>query len=1034
MGIHSSYKSLSVTRKVVIITASVILLYTMSGFLIAPTIVRSKLISGLTETFGRNIVIEQVRINPFALSLTVGNFDMSELNGERFLHFDELYVNFQFSSVFRRAFTFAQIRLVEPDGKVQFLPDGEFNFSDLIASLGASDSSTEQRGSLPPVIISRLQIERGRFEYSDLSHPTPFKVALFPIQFSLENFSTEKESVGRYLVSAKTSKGGEVYCEGEVSVNPLSSHGNFTLAKVQTNTFWEYIQDQVGFVISDGFLDMDGGYSIGMRGGDLDLKLVDGDIQLGGLALVEKENMGELLSVPSLSLEGIEIDLSQMEAVVDKVYTKDLTFHDRLEKDGSMHSQKLFIPESSSEGGERLFASVNSAAGEDQGWRFAVHEVKVESSRIFMENHTLPEIQELNLDPVTAHLRNLSNEKDSKMELSIDLGLNETGTLRVTGEAGVDPVFAVLNIKATRVPVKSFQPTVNAFTKLSIVDGAANLDGSVNYMSLGSDGPVLRYEGNAKIDNLRVSEQAFSEDLLKWDSLVLNGMACEVMPYGLKISEVVVTKPYAKVIIGQDGTINLSTVLAISESKGGEEKLFLSKVLPEEDDRKPDGESAVAEESSAFDLTSFPIQIDAVRFEDGSADFADLSLKPNFATYMHDLNGIVMGITSEPGTKADVVLKGEVDEYAPVTIAGKINLLSAQKYTDLSLIFKNMELTTVTPYSAKFAGYPIEKGKMSLDLKYKLTENVLVGENLILLDQLTLGDRIESEDAIKLPIKLAIALLKDRQGRINLDVPIRGDLNDPEFNYGSVILKAFVNLATRIVTSPFSALARLVGGGKEEDLGSIEFEYGSAALSDREARKLDTLAKALFERPLLLLEIKASVDEKNDRKALAERELLNRMLGGEGRKIPDGTDYSQTQDISLSDEEYGNLIIKMYKRVFDHHPKTLFGQDGVEVTPLERSDLDVQRGNFDKAGNSEKREETVGSAAIVGAAKRRLIDKILINDTMLRILAQERAKQIKGYLIAKGGVPNGQIFIVDVKINKSTNGDHIDTTLSLSAR
>ncbi len=1033
MGIRSFYKSLSLTMKVVVIAATVFLLYMIAGFLIAPTIVRSKLTSVLTETFGRNVVVEQVRINPIVFSFTVGGFDMSELNGERFFHLDELYVNFQFSSLFRRAFTFAQIRIVAPDGQVKILPNGQFNFSDLMASLGTSDSSTEQSSILPPVLVSRFEIKRGRIAFSDLSHPTPFEVLLSPIELSLEEFSTEKDSVGSFLVAAKTDRGEWIGCEGGVSVNPLSSQGQFALSQLQTNTLWKYIQDQVGFVISDGFLDMEGGYQMGMSGGAIDLKLVDGNMHLGKLELVEKGSTVELFSIPSLTVKGIDIDLLKMEVGVDKVSVNNMQFHDRLEKDGIMHSQKLFIPATASEGDGGLFTNVNGTGREVQSWRFAVNEINVTESRIFMENHTLPEIQKLKFDPVTVKLKNVSSEKDSRMEISVDIGLNETGTVQVTGEAGLYPLLAVLQTKVDKLPLKSFQPTINAFTKINLVSGSANLDGTINYMSLGSEGPEVRYEGSAKIESVSISDQAFSEDLLKWDSLSVKEMVCDVMPYSLNISQVAVRKPYAKVIIWQDGTINLSTVLAMSDSQEGEEKLVLSKVLPEEGDQKRDSEHGITEESSTFDLTSFPISIDEVRFEDGSADFTDLSLKPNFTSFIQGLNGSVKGVTSEPGKLADVVLKGAVDKHSPVNIAGEINLLSVEKHTDISINFKNMELTTVTPYSAKFAGYPIEKGKMSLDLKYKLAESKLVGENKILVDQLTLGDRLENENAIKLPIKFAIALLKDRHGRIDLDLPIRGDLNDPEFNYGRVIMKTLVNMATKLVTSPFSVLAKLVGGG-DEDLGSVDFAYGRSALSDGEIGKLDKLAKGLYERPTLRLEIKASADDVKDRNALAVRELHNRMLHEGGKKVAEGEDNSQTQDLSLSDEEYGRLIIKMYKRDFGHHPKKLFGSDGAEITKIENGEQGAQPEKVNTVEKSKVKPNKVEPGLVVAAAKRRLIENIVIDDAKLRILAQERAKEIKDHLIAKGEIPNEQLFILDVDITESTEDDHIVTTLSLSAR
>ncbi|MFV9645868.1 MAG: DUF748 domain-containing protein, partial [Desulfobacterales bacterium] len=230
-------------------------------------------------------------------------------------------------------------------------------------------------------------------------------------------------------------------------------------------------------------------------------------------------------------------------------------------------------------------------------------------------------------------------------------------------------------------------------------------------------------------------------------------------------------------------------------------------------------------------------------------------------TGIQNLKGTVKGLSSESLARADVLLEGKVDKYAPVKISGQINPLSEDAYTDLALSFKNIELATFTPYSGKFAGYAIKKGKLSLDLKYKVSEDLLIGENEIFVDQLTFGERIDSPDATTLPVRLAIALLKDREGRIDIDLPVRGDLSDPEFSYGRIVVNALVNLITKIVTSPFAALANLVGGDGEE-LSFVEFEFGSAGLLAGQIRKLDNLAKALYERPALRLEIKGVADTK----------------------------------------------------------------------------------------------------------------------------------------------------------------------------
>ncbi|MDR4498828.1 MAG: DUF748 domain-containing protein [Candidatus Scalindua sp.] len=1092
MGIRSFCKSLPLTMKVVIVIAILFLLYTVCGFFIAPTIVKSKLLSSLAKQTGRKVIVKKIKLNPLALSFTMKGFEMNELNGERFFSFEELYVNLQFSSLFRSAFTFAEIRLIAPDGQMKIMPDGKFNFSDLIPAPAVNDTSKEKSSNIPPIFVSQLKIKQGRMAFADLSHPTPFKTTVIPIQVSLENFSTERDAVGQYLFTAKTREGEGVSCEGDISVNPLGAHGKLTLSGVKTNTLWKYIQDQVGFVISDGLLDMVAGYSIDMSGEPIYLKLVDGTMQLEGLELVEKKNMNPVLSIPSLSVTCIDIDLSNREAVVGAVYLKKIRFQDSLDKDGIMYSQKLFFPEVSSEKGGQSFSSTNKTVSEEQKWSFTLNEMKMEDSRIVIENHTLTEIQQVKLQSVNVNLKGVSNKKDSKMEVTLDLGLNDTGSVKMGGQVGINPIFAVINTQAAQLPLHSFQPTLNSFTEIDVVEGTANLDGRVTYMSPGSEGPVIRYEGAASIDGLRITDRAYSEDLLRWESLSLNGIVFDVMPYRCNISEILISKPYAKVIIWQDGTLNLSRVMSMPDREVSEGKLLLSQVLPERDEKGEENDQAMAADSSGRDHRDFPITVKEIRFEDCSADFADLSLKKNFATAIHGLNGSVKGLTSEPGTRANVLLNGNVDDHAPVNIEGTINLLSDDKYTDMSLSFKNMELTTVTPYSAKFAGYPIKKGKMSLDLKYHLSENILVGENAILIDQLTLGDRIESEDATKLPVKLAIALLKDRHGRIDIDLPVRGDLNDPEFDYGRVLIKALVNMVTKIVTSPFSALSRLAGGG-DEDLGSIEFEFGSSKLSDVEIGKLGKLAKAIYERPWLLLEIKAFADGEKDRMALAGEELNKRLKQGGGKIEQVGQAPTPAGDITFSDEEYGRLIIKAYEKDFGHHPGKLFGIDGVRISKYKDSVPDAQQkapaeteklkrdgshdidlpvrgdlngpefnhdrvviktlvnmvtkivtspfsalyrltGGGDEDLGSIEDPKSIEQEVVVTAAKKCLIENIVIDNVRLRMLARERAKQIKGFLIEKGGIPNRQIFVLDSEIKESSNADRILTNLSLSAR
>ena len=360
---------------------------------------------------------------------------------------------------------------------------------------------------------------------------------------------------------------------------------------------------------------------------------------------------------------------------------------------------------------------------------------------------------------------------------------------------------------------------------------------------------MLSYRGRFALSNLALASRDQSEQFLTWESLAVTEVALEVEPTTVTIGEIALVKPSATVAIAADGAINVMQALSPPQDSGVEESED-----EEENPKKEQKENAEQENSQVV-----PVKINSVKIDNAAVDFSDKSIKPNVKMSVQEFTGTIKGLSSEQLTKADVDLKGKVDQYAPIAIKGKINPLSKDAYTDLAFIFKNWGLTGISPYSGKFAGYPITKGKLSLDLAYKVSEHTLEGENKVLVDQLTMGEEIDSPDAPSLPIPLALALLKDRNGQINIDLPVAGDLNDPEFSYGGIIWQALVNLITKAATSPFAALGNVLGGSGE-DLQFVAFSPGGTSLGEKESEKLLSLAKALEERPGLRLEIAGATD------------------------------------------------------------------------------------------------------------------------------------------------------------------------------
>ena len=378
------------------------------------------------------------------------------------------------------------------------------------------------------------------------------------------------------------------------------------------------------------------------------------------------------------------------------------------------------------------------------------------------------------------------------MGFETGFSLKQGGAVAVHGK--VDPaapsVEADLNLKA--ISLTPLQPYLKPVAAVTLKSADVSLQGNFKY-GIKAAGAKIAYTGSASLDKLLITEPDVQKPLIGCDSLNIPQLKLTLQPDKLDIEKIRLSKPIGEVIIEQDHTLNLSRVF---KTQAGQTK---SKASPEPDSKK--GQEA------------FPVRIGKVEIEKGDMIFADLSLRPQFMTRINDLKGGVSGLTSAGDSPSQVQLDGRVDQYGMAKISGKINVFHPEKSTDISLVFKNVEMTKLTPYSGKFAGRRITSGKLSTDLKYRIQDGKLLGDNQIIVDNLTLGEHVDSPDAVNLPLDLAIALLKDSSGRIDIGLPVSGDLNDPQFSYGQLVWKALVNLLTKIVTSPFRALGSLFGGG-----------------------------------------------------------------------------------------------------------------------------------------------------------------------------------------------------------------------------
>jgi flagellar motor protein MotB len=547
--------------------------------------------------------------------------------------------------------------------------------------------------------------------------------------------------------------------------------------------------------------------------------------------------------------------------------------------------------------------------------------------------------------------------------LTYSFQLNETGTVSAKSSFGINPVAADVTLSLKDINVIPFQPYITDKIKILITGGAVSTEGTLSYTTSEDEGGA-RFNGELSIVSFSSVDKLNANDFLKWKSLYLGNINFDSDPFSLTIGEVALADFYSRLIVNADGTLNVQGI--VIEGEAAPKGTVKDKAM----------EGVAAEEKSAPDMR---VQIDAVTLQGGTVNFSDRHIQPNFSANMLEIGGRISGLSSEEGSQADVDLMGKLENHAPLEIKGRINPLSKDLFVDLKIDFRDMDLSPLTPYAHKYAGYTIQKGKLSLYLSYLIENNKLDSENKVFLDQFTFGEKVESPDATTLPVKFAVSLLKNSKGEINLDLPVSGSIEDPEFSIGSVVLKMVVNILVKAATSPFKLLGALVGGG--EELSYIDFEYGAFTISEQEKLKLEKLAKALSDRPALSIDITGYADIEKDTEALRQKAFDNKI---KARKLKDmaggGEPVVPVEEIIIAPEEYEKYLTKAYKEETFPKPKNILGVD--KALPLPEME-------------------------------KLMFTSIEIKNDDLRLLASKRALAVKDYFLSIGGVAPERIFLVE---------------------
>lgn len=945
-----------------------VFLYSLIGFLIVPGIALRIANQQLAQYATVPASLQRVQLNPFTLELSLWGLRIGE-SGQEQLSFQRLYANLQSDSLWSGALHLSDIELDGARSEILFAKDGTLNLTQLLR-LPESQAEPKAESSEPfPLRIDSIRLREKALRFQDLRPSEPVEFAYDALDLELHNLTTLAGNNAQMTMTASGPHGARIDWRGQISLTPITSSGSLSISDGRLSTFWPYVRDALPLVLKEGEVDLSSDYQLDLSSGT-ELQLSKIKVQLAPFAIDDPQGK-PLVRLQHLDVDNSSLDLAKQQVVVGQVRSQGLEAWAAREADGQLDWQKLFAkPESA----KREATEPAEQTGESKPWQVLLQDVQLRDYKAHLADRVPQQEVAVDVGPLNLDLKNFDSLGDKPFELRLDSGLGRQGKLQAAGQVQLTPTTAQLKVATQDIDLRLAQAYLNPFIRLELRSGLLGSDLNVQLKS--TEPLALSVSGNARVDQLHTLDTLRERDFVRWKQVRVNGLDYR---HGdsLAIERIELDQPYARFVINENLTTNVSELMVPQPATPNETKTDAGKPLA--------------------------IRIGGVAINDGSANFADFSLTPSFATAIQQMNGRIGVLDNQKPQAASVDIQGKVDRYAPMSIKGKLTPFDPLNSLDIATSFKNVELTTNTPYSGKFAGYRIRKGRLNLDLHYRIEKGQLNAENKVLVENLQLGERVDSPDAVDLPIRLAVALLKDTQGRIAIELPVQGDLNNPEFSVMPIVWQTLRNLVLRTAQAPFKFIAGLVGGSNV-DLSTVPFNAGSAELAGDARQALDTLAKALEERPNLRLEVEGQAAQSADGPLLAEQRLQRefregwyKVLQRRGDRVPASPD-----ELTVGEDEQAALLEGIYRTRLKQQP------------PAEWAELD-----------SEQRQQNMRKAVLDSWAQSKLL---------LRQLAQQRAATIKDYLVEQGGLYDERVYLIDANLGEPEADGRVLTPLHLDSQ
>lgn len=968
-------------RKLILSLVGLFVLYALIGWLVVPRILQSKAVQYVSERTGCRLVLGLPKFNPFTFDIDVPNIRLDDAAGKRLLAIAELDANI---AILRRGLAFDSVRLDKPRAEVVLEKNGKSNWSEFLEKISGDGHHS---GSSSRLYLARFDLEGGGVDFRD--ERKNFHEKIEPIQLNLKDVSTWPGESGSFGLSARTDSGISLSWAGSTDLSKAS--GKLVLDNLDSRPIAAYLKGIPSF-------------EKGMLSTDVRVSYAEGKIglNLDGLQVkAERISAKPLLFVGAVEAKGGSFDLNKEMLSFGQVSASKGRIGKYVEIDalriGDMHADisgrsvsvgRMTVEKGSvnlvrnKNGNLDILGAVKpSGKSGASPWHYRVGKFDLSGFSVNFQDDSVSPYARLGLKNISFKASGISDAPSVSTPFQTSMESTAGGMFEVEGRFMPSGKSADVNLKIKDLSLSPAQSYLSSFAKLTIASGKLGASGHASY-----DGKGARYAGSFSIDDLRLLEKR-KRVFLSWKSLSTSNLRVDSSK--LAIATLEVDRPYAKLIIAKNRSVNLSRVLKKRAAASG---------------------------------SNFPIDIGRIRIRRGEMDYADHSLALPFGTRIHRLHGFVNGISSSPGAIGQLQLRGRVNTYGSVRATGQINPFDPTVLTDIKVIFRNIEMARLTPYSATFVGRKITSGRLSLDLDYKIKNRQLAGDNQIIMDNLTLGERVQSREAKDLPLDLAIAVLQDADGRIDLGLPVSGSLDNPQFSYGGIIWEAFLKVIGKIVTSPFRMLSALFGG-TEERLANIAFDPGSAILPPPEQEKIADLAGALKKRPGLFLTVHGVYSD-SDRAALQDLQA---------RRSVEALHAGEPGPLALNFPGTREAIEKLFSKKFGAAELDAMKAGFRKANPGKMKEGLVERmeGIFRKRRElGEKETQAMKGADFDEVLYKRLRDAEVVPESELIALGNARGKAIHSLLIASGA-PTERVRLAS-PVHLAGMGENVPIKLELA--